>query len=709
MSAEQLRQKKVHREAVILAETKRLLGFPVAPASASPVTAAAPSSSSATAALKSPEEDAAAREVYDVYGLSMSAVNAYLLRFLRSKHLSVDDAVAKLRRRRVFERTLPTISVTATTVSALRSGALHLLDRDVDGRPVLYVNVAAFALPTLELDEAQRLLVILLEFMQAQCLLQNNEDEAERQHPKRTEAAPPANGSPSHGSVFTPATASPLVTTHDIEKEAVGATQQFTLLINEEGTPWGTHEAFLRNCSTFFSMFPKYYPKLLGAVLVLGASFETRMAIKASLGNSPDDIRDAVQMIERADLPRYMDARAIPVELGGHKQVAGSAMNFSEAVLRHWFTLTSQMEAERVGSSTGERSAGVARKPGGVDGANASPAAPSSASPPLQRPLFVPPPPLGTAQRYVSRQRQTIELQHLTSSNIVGPTANGGASGSPGNKQQHQQQQQRPQRTSSSVTRGRRLPMASPAGATSPQGAQQNSREVAAAAGIVHSATLRMEDVTDDGVCSALSGVEDRDEDGGDPDLDSPSLPLGVATTQLFTAASSLANSMSVETDGLQRTGGPLGNQLVHSFSGPLSRPPAATATAVSSDEAARFADHPEEAVAALRHERQRRLRAEQALQFHDLGVTLDLRNASTIERELAGLHHDLNVLVAEILVRAEAAGRRQTAPPTLTQLLDLTLTAFESATRTPSTVPAMAFAEPVQRDQDNATCCSFM
>lgn len=727
MSAEQQRYKKIHREAVILAEAKKVLGFPVTQSAASPVAHTAASVSGAEAraavtALTTPEADAAAREIYETYGLSMTAVNAYLLRYLRSKHLSVDDALAKLRRRRVFERTLPTISVTPTTVAALRSGALHLLGNDLEGRPILYVNMSAFTLPTLELDEAQRLLVILLEFMQAQCLLKNNEDDAEA---RQQRAAAAASGKPAGAQ-----------TVQEAEKEATCHLQQFTLLINEEGAPWGTHESFLRNSGTFFSMFPKYYPMMLGTVLVLGASFEIRMAIKACVGNSPDDVRDAVRMIDRPDLARFMHPHTIPVELGGQKQVAGSAMNFSEAVLRHWFTLTSQMEDENAFSPSSATSVVGAAAGAGAGGRgnnnNNNNTATTSGDEGVkstgnsdeererrthyQRPLYVPPPPLGTTQQLISRQRQVIELQHL-SGVVTGVLA--GAASQKARKGEHRDGSQK---ASDGAAKGKgggdggsRSP-ALPAGGdassvTSPLGTRKDRKANAAAA--AGGGRSRGDEPTDDGVCSELSGLdEDNEEDDaqsgcGIESSGSPFSNGGATSYQMFTAASVSAASEG-ETDFNATATTPTNQNAAgvdHDAAAAKYRPDGA----VTPEEASRYSANPDAAIAALRRERQRREQAEQALLFRDLGVTLDLHNASTIEKELAALHQDLNVLVAEVLVKAEAAGKRQKAPPTLNQLLDLTLTAFEGATSTPSTVPAMSLAQPCQREAVNTSCCSFM
>ncbi|KAG5501704.1 hypothetical protein JIQ42_05555 [Leishmania sp. Namibia] len=705
MSAEQQRVKRIRREAAVLAETKQVLGFPVTGATSSSFSA--PPAAPAVAALKSPEEDAVAWELYDTYGVSMTAVNAYLLRFLRSKHLSVQGALAKLRRRRAFERTLPTISVTPTTVAALRSGAFQVLNHDLEGRPVLYFNAAAFTPPAVDIDEAQRLFVILLEFMQAQCLLKNNEDAAELQrrrqpHADATAVASsfPHGGCESNGGASTAAQAMP-----DADKEALSHLQQFTLLINEEGAPWVTHASFLKNCSTFFSMLPKYYPLMLGAVLVLGASFEVRTAIKACFGSGPEEVRDAVQMIERADLVRYVDARSIPVELGGLEQVDSSVMNFSEAVLRHWFFLTSRMEEERVSSgsvcdaavpaaiSAAGATNGHRDGAGGVD---------TSHSPP--RPLYVPSPPLGTTQRRISHQRHAIELQHLSSSSgCVGGAIAGPGSPAPRPPNKY---------GGSSLTVNRRHPAMSPSTSASgaatvgtPRGMRSSQKDVAASMG--SSGAERAEYVTDDGICSALSGADDRDNDAENEDAGADmhtATNSVVPTCLLHTAASSLAGSMTVDGEV------PLSvfSASHHRHRLAASMYSAASAT-LSREETAYFSDHPEDAITALRQERQRRQRAEQALQFRELGVVLDMRNASMIERELASMHQDLNVLVAEILVKAEAARKRQKTPPTLNQLLDLTLTAFENVTRTPQRVPAMALAEPVQRDAASSSCCSFM
>ncbi|TPP54049.1 CRAL/TRIO domain family protein [Leishmania donovani] len=712
MSAEQQRLKKIHREAVVLAEMKQRLGLPLTTADSS--SSAAPAAAAAAATPKSPEEEAVGRDVYDTYGLSMTAVDAYLLRYLRSKNLVVEDAVAKLRRRRIFERTLPMISVTPTTVAALRSGAFHLLDHDLEGRPVLYINVATFTLPTLELDEAQRLLVILLEFMQARCLLKNNEDAAAMQRRRRrhVDATAASSGFANGGRENSRGAATPARAVQDVDKEAVSDLQQFTLLVNEEGAPWMMHASFLKNCSTLLSLLPKYYPLLLGPVLVLGASFEIRTAIKACVGSSSEDVRNSVQMIEKADLPRYMDASTIPVELGGHKQIVGSATNFSEAVLRHWFAFTSQMEDERAGDG------GVAdsKVPTTISAASAGPASEAGApnghkedaigaetSHSLPRPLYVPPPPLGTTQRRISRQRHAVELQHLSSSGVSVVGAITGP-GSPG--------PMRPCKYGGSSARNGKHILMSPAAAanrstavTTPHDTPTSQKDQAAAT--VTLGAGRAEDVTDDGVCSALSGADDRDDDAENEGCGAgmhTRTNSGVPTYQLYTAASSLAGSLTVE--GEMHLSGLGASHNRHHLGASLYSVASAT---ISREEAAHFADRPDDAVVALRQERRRRQRAEQALYFRDLGVALDMRNASIIEKELAAIHQDLNVLVAEILVKAEAARKRQKAPPTLNQLLDLTLTAFENVTCTPSSVPAMALAEPVQREAVSSSCCSFM
>ncbi|KPA85747.1 hypothetical protein ABB37_00109 [Leptomonas pyrrhocoris] len=700
MSAEQQRLNKIHREAVILAEAKAALGLSADPSAASratsptPASNGAPKHAAAAAATAAPEDVNAARELYEQYGLSTTAVNAYLLRYLRSKHLSVDEALAKLRRRRVFERTLPTISITQTTVAALRSGALHLLGNDLEGRPILYVNMSAFTLPTLELDEAQRLLVILLEFMQAQCLLKNNEDDTQARQQRVVAAAAAAAAASGKQTIAQ--------SVQEAEKEATCHLQQFTLLINEEGAPWGSHESFLRNSGTFFSMFPKYYPMMLGTVLVLGASFEIRMAIKACVGNSPDDVRDAVRMIERPDLARFIDLHTIPIELGGQKQVTGSAMNFSEAVLRHWFTLTSQMEEENAFPPSSATSVTAAAAAGGGDRVGAESDEEHERRARYQRPLYVPPPPLGTTQQLISRQRQTIELQHL--SGVVGGDAPAAKEGRNRTVSQHRDVQKRLFAGGASMKSAKGAAVDGDNNSFLSLSGGRRGRKGDAAA------RPRGDENGDDGVCSELSGVDDEEgdeeEDGGQQamhvidyarDQSGSFFTMnGVTTNQVFTAAS-MSGVNEGETD------------FNNTFSGGGGAAGATAGGAVTPEEVSRYTASPEAAIAALRRERQRREQVEQALQFRDLGVTLDLRNASTIEKELAALHQDLNVLVAEVLVKADAARKRQSTPPTLNQLLDLTLTAFEGATSTPTTMPAMVLAQPCQRDATSFSCCNFM
>ncbi|KAG5504983.1 hypothetical protein JKF63_04430 [Porcisia hertigi] len=702
MLADQQRLNNALREAGALAEMKRLLGFPLA-------AAVAPSSlaPSAAAALMSTEEEAVARDVHNTYGLSMEAVDAYLLRYLRSKHLNVEEAVVKLRRRRLFESTLPMITVTPTTVAALRKDLFHLLDRDLEGRPVLYINAAAPTLLTIEMDEAQRLLIVLLEFMQAQCLLSSNEKAAElqRRHPHKVDVSAPSSRLVASSERNEKGASTVGRTIHDRTKEAPGHLQQFTLLINEEGARWAMQASFLKNCSTLLKVLTKYYPHMLGTILVLGTSAEIRAAIQMCVSSSPDDLRSSVQMIERADLPRYMDVRTIPVELGGHKQVNGSAMNFSEAVLRHWFTLTSLMEDERLSGNGISDPIPPTTIPVPVAGpageacvteASKGSAGRIAALSALPRPLYIPPPPLSTTQRRISRQRYTMELQHLSNS-CDGVAGGISRLGSPEPRRLNDP-------VSNSITRNHEPSLWSPAGTVNAtrtirrlHGTPEYQEDMDAVE--MTARTPHPNDQIDDGVCSTLSRVDDDDY----ANVPSP-LASAVPTCQLYTAASSLAASLTIE-DDMQPSDLRTGHHVHHSAPSGNGAP----SITMSREEAARLTAHPEDAIVVLRQERQRRQYAEQALQFRDLGVVLDMQNASTIERELGAMHQDLNVLVAEILVKVEAAAKRHNTPPTLNQLLDLTLIAFENATRTPSTVPAMALAEPMQREAASSSCCNFM
>ncbi|EKF39627.1 hypothetical protein MOQ_000143 [Trypanosoma cruzi marinkellei] len=110
-----------------------------------------------------------------------------------------------------------------------------------------------------------------------------------------------------------------------------------------------------------------------------------------------------------------------------------------------------------------------------------------------------------------------------------------------------------------------------------------------------------------------------------------------------------------------------------------------------------------------LHKERELRIAAEQQLKKMRLGITLDLSMATEVERTLTHMHKELNVLIGNVVVRAREAAAKG-SPPTLLQLLDLTLSVIEMAVHNAQRVPAMKFAVPVtQGPESNSPCCCVM
>lgn len=613
---EHQRAREAHREAVVLNELKVALGYPAS------------------------TSDQAVQQ--NLLGVSLTIIDGYLLRFLRSKHLSVAETVAKLKRRRVFEHSLPTISVTSAVVAALRSGKLELIGEDKKGRPILYLNVAAITHPTLDLTEMQRLLLILLEFMQAKCMAKL--------------------------SAWTPSAVSP---------QDPLSSPEFTLLINEANTAWPLHECFMQHVNTMLTMLSKYYPMLLGSVLIVGASFEVRQGFKVALYNSAEEVRNRVFMLEAAELPRFVEPAVIPTELNGERVAVGSAMNFSEAVLRHWFMLTSELEKERgqmgkytaVGQEASSVSASSQR--GGSDVEDQAV---------VKRPLFVPLSHFRESQDQITQHRLAMQMEHLCSQ--VSPSL------APAKLRQTHSTMHAPPPSSTAA--------ASAVPAEAKANGHYNKKEAT---------DLPPQQDADDGLCSALS-EDEVDEENGNGERNGPapfqeSMRRGTAAEQpLRLPNDSRSEPQSDATPVKSPVWEVTPNGTLNGHDEP---------TLFSPTEIEDLRRHPDQAISALQGERYRRQLAEQQLLFTDFGVALDLRNASLVEQQLAGLHQDVNVVVAEILLKAETAAKLQKQPPTLSQLLDLTLTALEGAIGVPTSVPGMSLAQPSEREPPNTSCCPFM
>lgn len=540
--------------------------------------------------------------------LSDHAVDCFLVRFLRAKHLSTAEAIAKLKRRRAFEATLPTLRVTPAVVAVLRSGAISLLGLDYGRRPVLFLDLSVGSLPVLEVDEAQRLLILILEYMQARCIM-NSCVERDEKNASTTGAPPPGTA---------------------VRTDTYA--QQFVLLINEYGTQWTGHSPIMRKASAVYSIFSKYYPSLLDLVLVCDASFEVRQGIKAALLGSPQSFSQSIQLVQRSDLVRFIPESIIPHSVGGAtlqnteaavSTMAESGTELADAVLRHWYTLTSfiQLENESMVSMSATSSCGSpvgGREPG-----------------PAPRPLYLPPPLLLSSQNLVSMQNR------LT------------------------------------LGRGIAQDILSPRGNIFSDGGLLRSRSRSWNRSAVRSASAASS-TRGDGICSAI--LSDEDE-----------FVLVEAVTGVSFA--------STANDSIPRQPAPNG------------RDPAAAriGDAITPAERAQFDADPTYVLDVLRTERMRRLAAEQRLRILELGISIDSAQVADVEACLASIHQDINVLVADIVVKARAAYQRGQAAPSVSQLLDRTLLSLEMASGVPEFVPAMSLAKPTQRETDLSVCCTMM
>lgn len=263
---------------------------------------------------------------YSHFGATEVSVEAFLMRFLRSAE-DTEDAAAKLSSRRIFERTLPSLSITPGIVAALRSGAFSILGRDSSNRVVLCISMQLLTMPNLEMDEAQRLIIILMEYMQFLAV-------------SGAPSTTPANQNRNNNNNNNRARA---------ESNAQSYNQQFTLVVNEEHAQWYSHQTLLSKTNNILTIFSKYYPGLIGQVLVIGAPFDARESIRKSLENSTStEVKNVIHFIQRSSLTQYMPRSAIPLELGGGNRESANGMELAESVLRQWYTLTAFLMEEAV-------------------------------------------------------------------------------------------------------------------------------------------------------------------------------------------------------------------------------------------------------------------------------------------------------------------------------------------------------------------------
>ena len=228
---------------------------------------------------------------------SSPQIDACLLRYLRSAGLSVDDAIEKLRQRRVFERTLPVMTISPNVVRILRCGAFVMIGSDVLRRPILYVKMGLYRAST-DPEDTQKLAVVLLEYLQA--------------------LAAPVDGS-------------------HVQQEVV-------LLVNEQASGWFEHQDLLKT-PTLLTLLQKYYPELIGLVLLVDAPWSVKQAIRSNL-NSNGRAKTLTHLVSKVELTKYVDVAVIPEELGGRNKAQMSPNDFCENVLRHWYCTSTVIQAE---------------------------------------------------------------------------------------------------------------------------------------------------------------------------------------------------------------------------------------------------------------------------------------------------------------------------------------------------------------------------
>jgi hypothetical protein len=293
------------REDAALNAIKAKLGIPTNSGSGSNNNGANPNGSTSTTATGG--GPSATSGISGGGGMSpqlQSIVDVFLLRFMRNKKLNIDETMEKLRRRREFEGSLSGISVTPGCVKALRSGAFHLLGVDVMRRPVLYVRLHIFRSVT-EADEMEKLAIVLLEYVQAVAMHSSSQ-------------------------------------------------QEIVLLVAQQDSTWYHAQGMGSTQSELLiALLSKYYPDLVGLVLIVDAPWATRQRVKTALASTATSsrARNLLQIVSKSDLQRFVDVTILPEDLGG-RHALGSPHDFSEAVLRHWYATVSLVQQENAGSSS---------------------------------------------------------------------------------------------------------------------------------------------------------------------------------------------------------------------------------------------------------------------------------------------------------------------------------------------------------------------
>lgn len=656
---------------------------------------------------------------FRVYGTSEEAVLGFLSRFLNAAD-TPEAAVAKLSLRRNFERTLPSLSITAGILLVLRSGAFRVLGRDAHGRVIFYVYVRHLSsLSELEVDEAQRLFILLMEYLQFLATVvgtsrkssnrnSNNTSTpiASRNHlPFRHGANTQNENISAFSSLFEDG--HPSLSISSSRGASHAAVQEVVFLINEEGAEWQTQQSLISRVETFFSILGKFYPGLIGLVLIVGAGMEIRNGIHkaysdmSNASSSPSSITCttfSLEFISRSTLSEYIPLSLIPAELGGscvpisegrsnggrdmddhrpsvdstyssvndHKRdntssraggtssrnagygalAQESPAEFSETVLRQWYTLTAfLLEEEAVLLTTeGKKGPGITSLvsssgseptgcPGGSEGVHFSSAE-------LHRPLYLLPPHRIVLSCYANAVGSSRINGHGLGSRL--------AMGDGGYRRWRSMSNHHCDPATFSPSSARRE-VCSPLEDT---------------ASITEGGGDDNDDDDDDGLCSLAT-----DLDGGSfsPDITERFLQEEMDAEHRIASNAHLMNAYRVE--------------------------------------------------CAMRKAAERRLEAARAE-----AIPLPLQNAAKVEKVLMTLHKDVNQLIHDIVKRAtmeqkyeKEVMRHDHSLPTpafsLEELLDTTIAALGVAAGVaPSTIPTSMTSSPavqrMEKEEKESCCC---
>ncbi|CCW61962.1 unnamed protein product [Phytomonas sp. EM1] len=537
-------------------------------------------------------------------GVWYSAMEEFLLRFLRSKNFDVLGTIEKLRQRRSFEKTLPGISITPAVTSILRSGAVSVLGNDFEDSQVLLVNLEDLKIPVLDPSETQRLFIVLLEYMQSLCMMTK---------PPRLDVAV-SESCPTDtpiGNVYR----SYIHT--NTGSGAPSRSQKLTLLVNKSDAPFEIYSSVFSKITALSTILDKYYPCFLSRVLVLESDLSARESLDVNLKHWLGSMNCAVHVVDISALKCFLPEKIIPESLGGTEPHQNSVVSFPEAVLQHWDALTSTIKHQTKITQGGYSI--------GVSPTDATDYLASSSWPLYLSPLFA------MSPNYFIDIQRSLGM-HAGSCGINLPIDLHGINFETALKE-------------------------------SPTSVESSLEVVSTLYSIGPRPPLRSSHLpTDDSIYSFSSG--DNRYDGFH-----------------------FINRPEIKDDLYKGV-------LPEEFMG--------------TRELERIREDPGYAVQALKCERDRRLAAEQRLYMAEVGFHLDPHHASPVERRLAELHQELNLLATDVLSRAKAASEGQ-EPPSLVQLLDYTLTALETAANLPEEVSIASLMEPRQRDPNISGCCFMM